>query len=53
MEKKTRSLILAVVMSSVLFIHPVYSVSVEATAQVEAKLQQVALFKNGLGFFVL
>jgi len=52
MERIKKSLILAVLMSSVLFIHPVYAVSGEATAQVEAKLQQVALFKNGLGFFV-
>jgi hypothetical protein len=52
MKKKTQSLILAVVMNSILFIRPVCAMSGEATAQVEAELQQVALFKNGLGFFV-
>ncbi len=53
MERIKKSLILIVLMSSVLFSHPVYAVSGEATVQIEAKLQQVALFKNGLGFFVL
>ena len=52
MKKKTQSLILAVVMNSILFIHPVCVASEASVAQVEAKLQQVALFKNGLGFFV-
>jgi hypothetical protein len=45
-----KTLILAVVMGSVFFIHPVYAVSEATRAEVE--LQQVALFKNGLGFFV-
>ena len=47
-----KSLILTIVMNSVLFIHPVYAVSEAASAQAQTQLQQVALFKNGLGFFV-
>jgi len=53
MKRIKKSLILIVLMSSVLFIHSACAVSREATVQIEAKLQQVALFKNGLGFFVL
>ena len=52
MERIKKSLILAVVMNFVLFILPAYATSEAAAAQAEVKLQQVALFKNGLGFFV-
>ena len=49
---KKQVLVLTVVMNSMLFIHPIYAGSEAESAQAEAKLQQVALFKNGLGFFV-
>jgi len=52
MERIKKSLILIVVMSTVLFIHPACAVLEAGEAQAEVKLQQVALFKNGLGFFV-
>jgi len=51
MEHVKKSLILTVVISSMLFIHPVYAVP-ESVAQADVRLQQVALFKNGLAFFV-
>lgn len=51
MEHIKKSLILTVVISSMLFIHPVYAVP-ESAAQADVRLQQVALFKNGLAFFV-
>ncbi|MFC1738399.1 hypothetical protein ACFL1G_05025 [Planctomycetota bacterium] len=44
--------VLAVVIGSVLFIRQGYAVSEAEGVQAESELQQVALFKNGLGFFV-
>lgn len=52
MERIKKSLILTVVINSVLFVHPAYAVSEPAAPQADVRLQQVALFKNGLGFFV-
>jgi hypothetical protein len=52
MERIKKSLILTVVMNSVLFVHPAYAVSEPAPPKADVQLQQVALFKNGLGFFV-
>ncbi len=50
MKHIRRTLVLAIVMSSALFIRPLYGES-EVT-QADVKLRQAALFKNGLGFFV-
>lgn len=52
MERIKKSLILTVAMNSVLFVHPAYATSEPAVPQADVQLQQVALFKNGLGFFV-
>jgi len=52
MERIKKSLILTVVMNSVLFVHPVYAKSETAVPQADVQLQQVSLFKNGVGFFV-
>lgn len=52
MWRLNNALVLAFVINSVLFIYPAYAVSDAPTAQAEAQLQQVAPFKNGLGFFV-
>ncbi len=55
MQRIKKSLILTIVVSSALFICPVCSFSAATTRQINppmAGLQQVALFKNGLGFFV-
>jgi len=52
MERIKKSLILTVVMNLAFFIHPVYATSEAAVPQADVQLQQVALFKNGLGFFV-
>lgn len=53
MKHIKRSLILTIAMSTVLFTCPACAVPETTTAQAEAKLQQVSLFKNGLGFFIL
>jgi hypothetical protein len=45
--------VLAFVAGSTLFTYPVHAVPESPAAHIEARLQQVALFKNGLGFFVL
>lgn len=52
MERISKTLILAVVVNSVLFTHLARAVPEAPAAQAETQLQQVALFKNGLGFFV-
>lgn len=52
MERIKKLFILAVVMNCVLFIYPAFAVSEAAKTQAKSELQQVALFKNGLGFFV-
>jgi len=52
MERIKNLLISTVVLNSALFIHPVFTRAETATTQAELKLQQVALFKNGLGFFI-
>jgi hypothetical protein len=52
MERIKNLLILTVVLNSALFVHPVFTKAEMATTQAELKLQQVALFKNGLGFFI-
>jgi len=52
MKRTRKSLILTVVMNFLLFIHPDSCVSDEIAPQANVKLQQIALFKNGLGFFV-
>ncbi len=52
MERAKKSIILIVVMYSLAFIHPVNGKSETGETKAEGKLQQVALFKNGLGFFV-
>ena len=44
--------IAGVVVSVMVFANLVYGVSEASETQAEVKLQQVALFKNGLGFFV-
>jgi len=53
MERIEKSLILTVVTNLAFFIHPIYATSEAAAPQADVRLQQVALFKNGLGFFVL
>jgi len=52
MERAKKSIVLIVVMYSLAFIHPAIRRSEAGEAQAEVKLQQVALFKNGLGFLV-
>jgi hypothetical protein len=52
MERAKKSIILIVVMYCLAFIHSANGKSEAGEAKAEAKLQQVALFKNGLGFFV-
>jgi len=52
MKRIKELLILTVVMNFVLLIRPVCAVSKGVARPDEVKLQQVALFKNGLGFFV-
>lgn len=52
MEYVKKLLIVTVVMISVLFTHPVHASSETEATHSDSKLQQVALFKNGLGFFI-
>jgi hypothetical protein len=52
MKRIKKSLILTVVVNSALFTHLVCATPEAVAAQADAKLQQVALFKNGLGFFI-
>ena len=52
MERIKKLLILTALMNSILLILPVYVRAETATTQAELKLHQVALFKNGLGFFI-
>jgi hypothetical protein len=52
MERIKKSLILTVVVNSVLFTHLARAVPEAVAAQADVELQQVALFKNGLGFFI-
>lgn len=52
MWRSNKALVLAFVINSVLFTYPARAVPKAPTAQAETQLQQVALFKNGLGFFV-
>jgi len=52
MERIKKTFILTIVVNSVLFTHPARAVPEAPAAQAKAKLQQVALFKNGLGFFI-
>jgi len=52
MEHTRKTFIWAVLMNCALFIYQAYGVSEKSAVQAETKLQQVALFKNGLGFFV-
>jgi len=50
--KRMNSVLSGIVMTCMLFACPACAVTETATVQVESKLQQVALFKNGLGFFI-
>jgi hypothetical protein len=52
MRRIKKSLILTVVVNSVLFTHLARAVPEAVAAQADVELQQVALFKNGLGFFI-
>jgi len=52
MRRIKKSLILTVVVNSVLFTHLARAVPETVAAQADVELQQVALFKNGLGFFI-
>jgi hypothetical protein len=52
MEHIKKTFIWAVVMNCAMFIYQAYGVSEKPAAQADVKLQQVALFKNGLGFFI-
>ena len=52
MERIKKTLILTVVMNLALFIQPACAMLETAAPQAQVKLRQVALFKNGLGFFV-
>jgi len=53
MERVRKSTILIVAISSVFFIRGAYGMAKAESARADAKLKRVALFKNGLGFFVL
>ncbi len=53
MERVKKSTILIVAISSVFFIRGAYGMAKAESARVDAKLKRVALFKNGLAFFVL
>ena len=46
-----KTILSAVIIIFVFFAHPVFCISQITESQVDAKLQQVSLFKNGLGFF--
>ena len=50
MQRTKSLLILATIISAVFLARPVYANSQPSTA--ENRLQQIALFKNGLGFFI-
>ncbi len=52
MWRLSKALVLTFVINSILFTHPAQAVPEAPAAQAEAQLQQVALFKNGLGFFI-
>jgi hypothetical protein len=52
MRRIKKSLILTVVVNSVLFTNLARAVPEVVAAQADVELQQVALFKNGLGFFI-
>ncbi len=53
MERVKKSTILMVAISSVFLLLPVCGMAKAESVRVAAKLKRVALFKNGLGFFVL
>ena len=53
MERVKKSTIVIFAISSVFLLHSAYGITKAETIQADAKLKQVALFKNGLGFFVL
>jgi len=53
MKTAEKSLILAVVMNFTLFVCSAGAATQTTTAKAETKLQQVSLFKNGLGFFTM
>ncbi|UCC21510.1 MAG: hypothetical protein JSW23_06745 [Planctomycetota bacterium] len=52
MERAKKSIILIVVMYCLAFVHSAKGQSEAGETKAEAELRQVALFKNGLGFFV-
>lgn len=52
MECVRKKLILTIVVNSILFTHLASAVPEVVAAQASVELQQVALFKNGLGFFI-
>ncbi|MHC4705661.1 MAG: hypothetical protein ACYS8I_01060 [Planctomycetota bacterium] len=52
MEKTTKIVITGVVVSLIIFADLVHGAPEADKKQAQAKLQQIALFKNGLGFFV-
>ncbi len=52
MEHIKKTLILTVVVNSALFAHLVCAMPEAVAAQADVELRQVALFKNGLGFFI-
>jgi hypothetical protein len=53
MERVKKSTILIVAISSVLLLRGAYGMAKAESSRADAKLKRVALFKNGLGFFVL
>lgn len=53
MRRIKKSLILTIAMGVVLCSYPTFAVPETTIPQAEANLQQVSLFKNGLGFFIL
>lgn len=53
MERFKKLIIVIVAINSVLFLHWACSMAKAESARANAKLKRVALFKNGLGFFVL
>ncbi|MHC4150225.1 MAG: hypothetical protein ACYSR5_12175 [Planctomycetota bacterium] len=52
MEKKRKIAIVGVVVGVMVFANFVYAASQASETEARVRLQQVALFKNGLGFFV-
>ena len=53
MERFKKLIIVIVAISSVLLLRPAYGMAKAEATRADAKLKRVALFKNGLGFFVL